>query len=601
MREERLFKKYHREQVAQKRMDSHILLWLLGYLKPYRAFVGLAIALLVFAKMIEAFVPLYIGLMTRQIMEAFHGDLLQKGAAKAFIIQGSLWALGLLLLAYLFDTLSMYIKNRVGQRAVSTLRFQAYERILHMPMAYHDKNAVGRLITRTIHDVDQVNQMMTESVVPIFGSLILFTCMVIGIAIMDWRVALIFLGLMPVVLWLTNYFRSNQRRWYDIIRNILTSMNAFVQEHLSGASTVRYFGLEVQEKKRFDHLNEDFHIANLETVKYFSLFIAGIDFLQSLSLILVFVTLILFAVPGSGLNIGTFFTFNLYAIMFFRPLSDLAERFNVLQSAISAAVRIYDTVEQPSECFEEGYEGVLDRVETISFEDVWFAYEGENWVLKGLTFEIREGESVAFVGMTGAGKSSIISLLLRFYDIQQGTIRVNGKDIREYPLHALRRLFGLVLQDPVIFSGNIEENITLHRPEIHPEVREAVQFVSLQEFISRFPDGLHHKLNGRGQTLSAGEMQLISLARAVASGRKVLVLDEATANIDSATEKLIQQVLEKLLFQRTALVIAHRLSTIKDVHRILVINEGRIVESGSHQELIQLKGIYEKLYRIQSL
>lgn len=592
-------KSYKQEQVDKGQVDAKLLRRLLHYLEPYKWWVIFAIVLLLIAKIIEAFVPIFIGKMSQVILNQSNASEAVKDTLLSTITQSALWISIVLFLGYSLEALNVYVKSWVGQKALYTLRLQVYDHIQHMPLAYFDRNTIGRLMTRTIHDVEQINQMFTESIVPIFGSLLLFVCMVGGIFYLEWRLGVVIVFIMPIAFVLTNYFRVYQRRCYDRIRSIVSAMNTFIQEHLMGASTVRNFGLQKREERQFEEINIDHCNAYMESVDNFSFFIASIDFLQSLTLIAVFAILVYFAAAPGEFQAGIFFTLSLYTMMFFRPLSDLAERYNVLQSAFAASERIFHVLDDRRE--NENKEGiVLDGIESIVFDNVWFAYEKENWVLKGLSFEIKKGDSVALVGPTGAGKTSIMSLLLRFYDYQKGSILINGKDIKEYTLASVRKQFSVVLQDPVIFSGTIYENIALYRSAItRDKVEEVIDYMGMRPFIKRFPLGIDHVLTERGQSLSLGQMQLIAMARAVAEDRSVLVLDEATANIDTATERVIQDALQKILLDKTALVIAHRLSTIKDVKKIMVLNQGQLAESGTHGELLKTRGIYEKLYRLQ--
>lgn len=599
MYEERLYKKYHKEYTEPRVLDRDLIYRLLGYLRPYAWWVALAIGMLLIAKCIEVFIPIYVGQMAQHIVNSMDTSSSHKEIIFNAILHCSLALIALLVFGYILDTLTVFLKSWIGQKVIHTLRNEVYTHIQHLPLEYYDCHAIGRLMTRTIHDVDQINQMFTESVIPLIGMAILFIGMCAGLLFIDWQAAIVFAGIVPVVGWLTYRFQYYQRYCFDIVRNIVSAMNSFAQEHLMGASTIRNFGLQHKTKGHFEELNEDHRLANMDTIHHFSFFISGIDFMQSLSLTLVFMTIVLFSQPGAGFQIGAFFTFSLYALMFFRPLVDLADRYNVLQSAVSAAERIFNILDQPIEPMEK-LEEEVPEITHIEFENVWFAYEKENWVLKGLSFKIEKGESLAVVGVTGAGKSSIMSLLLRFYEFQKGSIKVNGKDIREYPLHALRRQFSVVLQDPVIFSGSVIDNITLFKADIPLEkVHESVDYVNLGMLINRYPDGLLHQLTERGQSLSMGEMQLISLARAITHPHSVLILDEATASIDTVTEQLLQDALKKILKDKTALVIAHRLSTIRDATRILVLHNGVVAETGTHDELLALRGIYEKLYRVQ--
>jgi ATP-binding cassette subfamily B protein len=456
-------------------------------------------------------------------------------------------------------------------------------------------------MTRTIHDVDQINQMFAESVIPIFGNIILFISIFVGIFFVNWKIGLLVLCILPVVYTLTHYFRLQQRRCYDHIRTIVAAMNTFVQENLMGAATIRNFGLQKKSRKHFEKINDDHCNAYVDSVRNFSFFIAAIDFLQNFSLIMAFAILVAWSPMGAHFEAGTYFTFSLYVLMLFRPLVDLAERYNTLQSAMAASARLFDVLDRHSEAAEYFGKQTLGEIETISFDNVWFAYEDERWILQGISFSVKKGESVALVGVTGQGKSTIISLLLQFYKHQKGEIEINGRNIREYSLNSLRHQFSIVLQDPVLFSGSIADNIALFNPQIsHLQIEEVVDYLGMGPFINRLPSGIKYTLIERGKSLSTGEMQLLSLARAVAHRRAVLILDEATANIDTHTERVIQVALKKILHEKTAFVIAHRLSTIKEVSRILVLHEGKIVESGTHSELLEFQGVYEKLYRLQS-
>lgn len=590
---------YRQEDVETKAVDLVLIKRMWRYLRPYKWWILLAIAFLFVSKIIEAYVPIFIGQVSQQILSAAEDTSEVKETLLGSITRSCLWITLVLLIGYSLDVLNVYIKSIVGQKALFTMRMQMYEHIQHMPLRYFDQHSVGRLMTRTIHDIEQINQMFTESVVPILGNFLLFFCMIAGVFYLDWRLGLILLLVLPMAAWETNSFRLYQRKCYDLIRKIVSAMNTFVQEHLMGASTIRNFGLQEKEKGHFQTINIDHCNAYNDSVNNFSYFISSVDFIQSLTLILVFVVLVIWAPVQGQFQAGIFFTFSLYTLMFFRPLADLAERYNVLQSAMAASERIFDVLDSKREDFNPKGK-ILKSIETIDFEDVWFAYVKEDWVMKGLSFHIDQGDTIALVGPTGAGKTSIMSVLMRFYDFQKGSIKINGIDIREYSLDSLRSQFSVVLQDPVIFSGTIFENISLYRKDVTPEqVESVVDYMEMRPFISRFPEGIYHMLTERGQSLSLGETQLIAMARAILAKRSVLILDEATANIDTATEKIIQSALEKILKDKTALVIAHRLSTIRDVKRIIVLNNGAVAESGSHDELLKQGGIYQKLYKLQ--
>ncbi len=599
MKKQSLSEKYRHEHTAPPMFNLELISRLLSYLKPHAFLAFTSLVILIIARAIDAFVPVYIGYLVQSILQGTSQTLANKQQLFSIALREATVVGALLLASYLLDMAGMVVKNWIGQKALFTLRTEVYNHIQHLPISYFDRHPTGRLITRTIHDVEQINQMFIESVIPLLGSILLFVGMSIGIAFVNWHIALVFAMITPLVVWLTYRFQHYQHYCYNMIRNIVSAMNTFIQEYLSGTSTVRTFGLQEREKKRFDELNRDNCDANMEATHHFSYFVAGIDLLQSISLIAAFVVLVMVTPPHSSFQAGTYFTFSLYTLMFFRPLIDLADRYNILQSAMSAAERIFAVLDEPQELMNSK-ELSLQEVDSIKFEDVWFAYDAQNWILKGVSFEIAKGESVAFVGMTGAGKSTIISLLMRFYDFQKGDIKINGRSIKDYPLHGLRQQFSVVLQDPVIFSGTVEENISLYSPEITLEkVDKVIDHLNLRSFIDRLPHGLQQVLSEHGESISMGERQLISLARAVAHRRSVMVLDEATANIDSTTEKVIQRALQKILKSQTSLVVAHRLSTIQDVNRIIVLHESQIVEIGSHAELLGKKGLYEKLYKLQ--
>lgn len=593
-------REYTAEVVESVIKDKDLIWRLLKYLKPYRQLLVIATCFLLFSKIIEAIVPIFIGHLSQKILD--HGSVndYEKQVLFHSIMKTVFFILGLLFINYLLDSANVILRSWIGQKGLYRLRTKIYEHIITMPISYFDHNTVGRLMTRTIHDVDQINQMFADSLIPIIGNLFLFTGIFLGILIIDWRIAILVLFIVPFVWWLTYRFHHFQRICYNRVRTIVAAMNTFVQEHLMGASIIRNFGLQSLTKKQFDDINEDYCNAYVESIHHFAFFIAGIDFIQNLSLILAFVLIVNFANLGADFDVGTYLTFSLYSLMFFRPLADLAERYNVLQSATSASARIFDLLDKPSEDKKDKGKIELKEIEFIDFEDVWFSYEEDHWILKELSLKVQKGQSYALVGMTGEGKSTIISLLMRFYEPQKGKISINGQDIQNYTLSSLRKQFSLVLQDLVIFSGTIAENIALFDKSFQrKDIEKVIDYLGMGSFIEHFSKGIDHVLSEQGKGLSTGEMQLISLARAILYHRSVLVLDEATANVDSLTEKIMQQAIHKALKQQTAIVIAHRLSTIKDVDNIVVLQGGKIAEMGLHQTLLEKKGVYEKLYRLQ--
>lgn len=585
------------EQMTKHFYDSALIYRLLKYLHPYRLWLGIALGFLVIAKGIDAAVPIFIGRITNRVL-ASYSDPMPSHVFEG-ILYSCLGVISLIIFSYFFEAITVFIKSKVAQKGLYALRAELFQHIERLPMSFYDHSSIGNLITRTIHDVEQINQMFTEGVVPILSNMLLFLGIFIGIFILDWRVGIVLSIVLPFVVVLTHRFRISQRRCYVKVRSIISAMNAFAQEHLMGISTIRHFGLQERERGKFEKINRDHCVVNIESVHHFSFFIAGIEFLQNVALILSFVVLVALAPAGTGFHAGTFFSFSLYALMFFRPLGDLAERYNMLQSAVAAAERIFNILDEPEEpAFDEGIP--LDGdVDTLAFEDVWFAYEKENWVLRGVTFQLHKGESLALVGMSGSGKTSVINLLLRLYDYQKGSIRINGRDIKDYSIASLRRCFSVILQDPVIFSGTIEDNVALYDSQItQKQVEASVDYVNLGALINGLPQKLQHPLQPRGMSLSVGERQLLSLARAIAHHRSVLIFDEATANIDLTSEKRMREALHRILKGRTAIIIAHRLSTIRDCSKILVLHQGRVAEMGRHDELTAAKGIYAKFYRL---
>lgn len=593
MRDRRDFQK---EGLVAQKIDAALIKRLFVYLLPYKFWLLLALVFMILARGIEAFVPIYMGRLVQHIVGADQATQAIKEDLFHHVMTGSFLMLGLLFTGYLMDVANVILKSKVGQQAIYNLRKEVYQHILAMPIDYFNRNPIGRLMTRTIHDVDQIDLMMTDSVIPLLGNIFLFFAIFAGMFYIDWRAALLFLLILPFVVWVIAFFRSNQRRCYEKIRVIVSAMNTFIQEHLSGLMTIRHFGLEAKEKQRFQELNREHCDAYMESVKHFGFFISAVDFLSNFTLISLFAILVIFT---GHLQAGAFFMFSLYTWMLFRPLIDLAERYNVLQSAFAASERVFEVldekIENPGTVESEQLE-----VESLEFKDVWFAYENEHWVLKGVSFQLKKGESLGVVGFTGAGKSTIMNLLLRLYTNQKGTILINGKEISQYSLKTLRSLFGVIFQDPVLFSGTFSENISLYDPAINQEmIDKAAHFVSLDSIVDRYDLGMGHFLSERGKNLSMGEMQLVSLARVLAHNRSVIVFDEATANIDTNTEIKIQEALNRVLKIKTAVVIAHRLSTIKNMDKIIVLHEGVVAEQGTHSELLKAQGLYEKLYRLQ--
>jgi len=488
-------------------------------------------------------------------------------------------------------------------------------------LQFYDRNPVGRLMTRVTTDVDVLNDMFTAGVVSIFGDVFTLVGIMIVLVTMDWRLALVTFAVLPLIVLVTQWFRRNVRESYRTVRAWVARINAFLQEHITGMSTVQLFRREARTFERFDDINRRHRDANIDSILYYAVFYPAIEIIGALA-----AALIIWFGGGwtlqNTLTIGSLVAFLLYSSRFFRPISDMSEKFNVLQAAMASSERIFKLLDTEVKITSGSVVGprTMDtgsrQVSTghIAFDHVWFAYDASDpgsrttdpgtreptFVLRDISFEVRPGERVGVVGATGAGKSTLINLLLRFYDVTRGRILVDGVDVREMNLGDLRRLFGLVLQDVHLFSGTIAANIRLGDITITDQaVRRAAEAVHANRFIDRLPDGYQSAVAERGATLSVGQKQLLSFARALAFDPRILVLDEATSSIDTETELLIRDALSVLMAGRTTIAIAHRLSTIQDLDKILVLHKGHLREAGTHQELLAQRGIYYKLYQLQ--
>ena len=583
---------FHEDEILGKAYDARLTRRLLGYVRPYRASVALAVALL---------------LLTSAM--SLVGPYLVRVAIDLHIAPGRLDGLGVVVLAYLgalvaafiFRYANTYVMQRVGQRAMYDLRLEVFSHLQRLSVGFYTRQPVGRLITRITNDVDALNEMITQGVVAVFGDLFTLV-LIIGIMLyLDWRLALATMVVLPLIIGATARFRVQARESYRAVRVRLARINAFLNEHIMGMGIVQLFGREAREQSRFDALNRDHLSANMAALRSFAMFHPSIGAMSAVAV----ATIIAYggtqALAGA-VSLGLVVAFIQYAQRFFDPIEDLAEKYNILQAAMASSERIFRLLDEPVEVADPTEPVRAERVRgEIEFRDVWFAYEPDDWVLRGVSFRIRPGESVAFVGHTGAGKSSIINLITRFYDPQRGQVIVDGTDARAWDQRELRRHIGLVLQDVFLFSGTIEDNIRLGTASITDEqVRRAAEFVNASAFIERMPGGYRAEVHERGSTLSVGQKQLIAFARAIAHNPEVLlVLDEATSSVDVETEILIQDALSRVMRNRTSIIIAHRLSTIQHVDRILVIHKGRMVEEGSHRDLLVRNGIYTKLYQLQ--
>ena len=585
---------FHEDEVLGKAYDARLMKRLLRYLAPHRTAVTVSILLLIATSVLELLGPFLTKIAIDRYMKT--GD-------EAGVIRMAAIYLGALIAALGLGYAQIYIMQKVGQQIMVRLRAQIFAHLQQLHLGFYDRNPVGRLLTRLTSDVDALNEMFTSGVVAIFGDVITLLGIMGVLLYLDWKMALVAFAVLPLLFWLSLWFRNNVRTNYRQVRIRLARINSFLQESITGMSVLQVMNHEEPSRREFDKLNRHHTEAHLESIFYYATFYPMVEFLSALALGLV-IWMGGEQIISRTFTLGGLVAYISYVRRFYRPIQDLSEKYNILQGAMAASERIFNLLDTPAEIRDpDGAAPLPDDdgdAPLIEFRDVWFAYQGEEWVLKDVSFAVRRGESVAFVGATGAGKTSIMSLLMRFYDVQKGAILVDGRDIRLWPQEDLRRRMSLVLQDVFLFSGSVAENVRLGSADVtDDEVQTAIRYVNAEGFVQRLPQGLDTRLGERGASLSTGQKQLLSFARALAHDPQILILDEATSNVDTETEILIQDALHRLMKGRTSLVVAHRLSTVRDVDRIVVMHKGRIREEGSHQELLKQRGLYHTLYLLQ--
>ena len=593
------------EEVLGKAYDARLMRRLLGYLRPYKMLAAGALGAL-------------IGGSALQLAQPY----LMKVAIDRYIAQRDLSGLNLIALGFLgilvgsfvFEFLQTYILQYVGQRIMFDMRMQIYGHLQRVDIQYYDRNPVGRLMTRVTTDVDVLNDLFAAGVVSVFGDVFTLLGIMVVLLTMSWTLALVAFSVLPLIVFVTQWFRRNVRESYRRVRLWIAKINAFLQENISGMATVQLFRREAENFARFDAIDRGHRDANIQSIFYYAVFYPAIEVTSALALALI-------VWYGGGqvlagvLTLGSLVAFIQYSQRFFRPISDISEKFNLLQAAMASSERIFTLLDTPATIVsppEAGSSGARPRVGLatptrpehaeaghLRFDHVWFAYSGEDFVLRDVSFEVKPGQRVGVVGATGAGKSTLINLFMRFYDVSRGRILVDGVDIREMELSRLRALFSLVLQDVQLFSGTIATNIRLGSTLSDDDVRRAADAVHAGAFIDRLPNGLASEVGERGANLSVGQKQLLSFARALAFDPRILILDEATSSVDTETELLIRDALKVLMAGRTTIAVAHRLSTIQDMDRILVFHKGELRESGTHQELLGQRGLYYRLYQLQ--
>ncbi len=495
-----------------------------------------------------------------------------------------------------------YLSGWLGQHVIRDIRTRLYNHIVNLRLRFFDKTPIGRLVTRTISDVETLADVFSEGLAAMAGDLLQIVFILAFMFYQDWRLALLSLSTIPLLLISTYIFKEKIKVTFNDVRNAVANLNTFVQEHITGMNIVQIFGSEKTEFKKFKSINEEHRHANLRSVLYYSIYfpVAEIIAAAGIGLLVWYGAKGVIQVEETGITIGKLIAFIMYIQMFFRPIRMIADRYNTLQMGIVSTSRIMNLLDNREHVQKTGTYQSAGVRGAIEFEHVWFAYNDEQYVLKDINISIREGETVAFVGATGAGKSSIINLLNRFYEINKGTIRIDGRDIGEYELGALRKNIGVVLQDVFLFSDTIFNNITLGNPDVTEDmVWHAADLVGARRFIERLPGKLSYNVMERGSTLSVGQRQLISFIRAMVYNPKILILDEATSSVDSETEEMIQDAIDKMMRGRTSVVIAHRLSTIQKADKIIVLDHGEIKEEGRHEELLSRDGFYANLHKMQ--
>jgi ATP-binding cassette subfamily B protein len=511
------------------------------------------------------------------------------GLAKMMLVM-----VGILVLQSLIQFVNTYLAGWLGQNIIRDIRIQLYQKIIHLRLKFFDDTPIGRLVTRTISDIETLADVFSDGIAAIAGDILQLVLIITVMFYTDWKLSLISLSTIPLMLISTYIFKEKVKKSFNIVRNAVANLNSFVQEHITGMSIVQIFNSEKIEYKKFVEINKEHRDANIKSIMYYSVYYPVAEVIAALGTGLV-VWFGAKQILNSEVSYGTVTAFIMFINIFFRPIRMLADRMNTLQMGIVSTDRILKLLDSEEYTSNDG-----NYTTNLKGEVAWFAYNEENYVLKNISFKVNQGETVAFVGATGAGKSSIINLLSRFYEINKGEIRIDGVDIKQYDLKHLREQIGVVLQDVFLFSDTIENNITLGDTAISREkIIEAAKLVGVHDFIMQLPNGYDYNVQERGATLSVGQRQLISFVRAMVQDPKIIVLDEATSSVDTETEELIQNAIGQLMKGRTAIVIAHRLSTIQKAHKIIVLDKGQIMEEGNHEELLEKDGFYANLYRMQ--
>lgn len=570
--------------------DLKLLSRVLSFVKPYRTIF-----------IVSIFFSIFLGLLSiaRPIIIEYTVDNYILGKDAEMLLKYTLIMIGLLCLESIFQFLFMYAANWIGQSVIKDIRDKLYKKILSFKLKYFDETPIGALVTRSVSDVETIAEIFSQGVLVIFSDVFKIVMIVGWMFSRSVMLTLISLSVFPVLIFATKYFQKALKSAFEDERSAISNLNTFVQERISGMKIVQIFNKEKEELEKFKTVNETYKKATIKAIWYFSIFLPVIEIMSALALGVMVWYGGLNVLVGGEVTLGLMMAFILLINMLFRPIRHLADRFNVLQRGIVASKRVFKVLDNNEVINESGKATLKDVEGVVRFENVCFSYKKGEPVLKDINFEIEAGKTLALVGATGAGKSSIINLLLRYYEIDSGAIYLDGKNISQYSIKSLRENLALVLQDVFLFSDSIYKNIVLDKEVPLEKVAEAAKSIGLDEFISQLPGGLDYNVRERGVMLSAGQRQLIAFLRAYITNPSVLILDEATSSVDTQTEQLIQQATERLTKGRTSIVIAHRLATIQNADKILVMEKGEIVESGTHYQLLEQKGYYSKLFELQ--
>ncbi|OEK02038.1 antibiotic ABC transporter ATP-binding protein [Roseivirga sp. 4D4] len=572
-------------------VDFQVLKRLFQFARPYIKQFYLLVFLTIFLAILTPIRP--------YIVQRAIDDFVPAGDYDGLVFMTTI-LIGHIILLAIVQYSHTYLSGWVGQVIIKDIRVKLYRHLLKLRLKFFDKTPIGRLVTRNVSDIETLSNVFSEGIAALIGDLLQLVFLMGFMFYLDWRLTLVSLSTLPLLIFSTYIFKEKIKVTFNLVRNAVSNLNSFVQEHVTGMNIVQIFNAEKREMDKFKEINTEHKKAHIRSVLYYSIYFPVAEIIQAIAIGMA----VWYGARGILINTetgpGVIIAFIMYIQMFFRPIRMIADRFNTLQMGIVSSNRIFDLLDSKDHIPDEGDYKPAEIKGNVSFKNVWFAYNDEDYVLKDISFEVKEGETIALVGATGAGKSSVINLLSRFYEINKGEIDIDGRDVKDFDLGALRQKIGVVQQDVFLFSDTIRHNITLGNPDIpDSKMIEAAELVGVNKLIQKLPGGYDYNVMERGSTLSVGQRQLISFVRAMVYDPKVIVLDEATSSVDTETEELIQNAIEVLMKGRTAIVIAHRLSTIQGADKIIVLDKGEIKEIGNHQELLDNKGFYANLYQMQ--